>query len=282
MNSICQAMKADLHVHSKCSRRPSRRILQNLGVLDRCIRPEAIYKKAFEKGMTFVTITDHNCVEGCLEIAHMPNVFISEEITTFFPDDGCKVHVLAMNITEAHHEEIQKLRSNIFELTAYLNTAKIMNIVAHPLFSINKRLTRKHFEQLLLLFNNFEVNGARDVYQNSILMEILSDLNAEEIERMANDHGITPEGTAPWKKNLTGGSDDHFGNHIAGIYTMVEGKGGIEDFLSRVNSGQGLVKGTVYRPKTIIHKLYSRIKADIFKRKVMPCGDRYAFLNRTA
>ena len=50
------------------------------------------------RGMTHVTISDHNTIEGVLEIAHLDNVFISEELTTYFPEDGCKLHVLAWNI----------------------------------------------------------------------------------------------------------------------------------------------------------------------------------------
>ncbi len=58
--------------------------------------------------MSLVTISDHNTIDGALEIAHLPDTYISEEITSYFPEDGCKVHVLAQNITEAQHHEIQK------------------------------------------------------------------------------------------------------------------------------------------------------------------------------
>ena len=72
--------------------------------------------------MDFVTISDHNCIDGALEIAHLPGAFVSNEITTYFPDDGCKVHVLCWNITEAQFDEIQRLRENIVELRDYLHT----------------------------------------------------------------------------------------------------------------------------------------------------------------
>lgn len=45
-----------------------------------------------------MTITHHNTIEGILEIAHMPDTFISEEVTTYFPENGCKIHVLIYNI----------------------------------------------------------------------------------------------------------------------------------------------------------------------------------------
>ena len=77
-------------------------------------------------------ITDHNSIRGALEIAHLSDTFVSEEITTYFPDNGCKIHVLALGITEAQHEAIQKERPIIYNLAAYLRREKIFSIVAHP------------------------------------------------------------------------------------------------------------------------------------------------------
>jgi predicted metal-dependent phosphoesterase TrpH len=105
-------MKVDLHVHSKFSRRPSQWILQKINCPESFTEPSKIYRKAKEKGMSLVTITDHNCLEGSLAIAHLPDTFVSEEITSYFPEDGCKIHVLAYHITEAQHREIQQVREN--------------------------------------------------------------------------------------------------------------------------------------------------------------------------
>ena len=70
--------------------------------------------------MDFVTLTDHNPIDGCLEIADRPGVFLSEQVSTRFPEDRCKVHVLVWGISEAQHREMQALRENIFELQKYL------------------------------------------------------------------------------------------------------------------------------------------------------------------
>ena len=56
--------------------------------------------------MDFVTITDHDTIEGNLEISDLKHTFISEEITTYFPHDPCKLHLLVWGITEAQHAEI--------------------------------------------------------------------------------------------------------------------------------------------------------------------------------
>jgi hypothetical protein len=76
--------------------------------------------------MTHVTITDHNSIGGALEIAHLPGTFISEEVTTYFPEDGCKLHVLALDITETQHSRDSKAStaSDIYDLTTYFHGRK--------------------------------------------------------------------------------------------------------------------------------------------------------------
>ena len=59
--------------------------------------------------MQFVTISDHNRIEGALAIAHLPGTFISSEITTYFPEDGCKIHCLVTGISEQQFHTIQEL-----------------------------------------------------------------------------------------------------------------------------------------------------------------------------
>lgn len=112
--------KADLHVHSKYSGRPSDWFLRRIGAPESFVEPTLVYETAKTRGMDFVTISDHNCINGALEIAHLPDTFISAEVTTYFPDDGCKVHCLVCGIDEAQFAMIQELRESIFELQRYL------------------------------------------------------------------------------------------------------------------------------------------------------------------
>jgi predicted metal-dependent phosphoesterase TrpH len=63
------ASRVDLHVHSKFSDRPTEWILRRIGSPECYTEPEAIYKTAKRRGMQFVTISDHNCIQGALEIA---------------------------------------------------------------------------------------------------------------------------------------------------------------------------------------------------------------------
>lgn len=101
-------MKIDLHVHSKYSKRPSEWILKKLGCPESFTDPLHLYRIAKKRGMSAVTITDHNAIDGCLEIAHLPDTFISEEVTTYFPEDGCKLHVLAYDVDEQNTRRFKR------------------------------------------------------------------------------------------------------------------------------------------------------------------------------
>ncbi|WP_028571062.1 glycosyltransferase [Desulfonatronum lacustre] len=249
--------KADLHVHSKYSKRPSQWVLQKIGCSESYTEPLHIYRMLRDKGMDLITITDHNTIEGSLDIAHLPGTFVSEEITAYFPEDRCKVHVLAYDITEVQHREIQKYRDNVFELAAYLQRTGIVHVLAHPLFSVNDKLTKAHFEQLLLLFKHFEINGARDEHLNINLKRILGGLSPEDIQRLENVHDRAALPPEPWIKHLTGGSDDHSSLNMARTHTVMSGHRDPVGFLNGVRDGEAIPVGVSSSPQTLAHNLYS-------------------------
>ena len=47
--------------------------------------PRAVYEAARRRGMDLVTLTDHDTIEGGLEIADLPGTFLSEEVTCALP-----------------------------------------------------------------------------------------------------------------------------------------------------------------------------------------------------
>jgi glycosyltransferase involved in cell wall biosynthesis len=249
--------KADLHVHSKYSTRPSEWVLQKIGCAESYTDPKRLYNLAKERGMDFVTITDHNALAGSIEIAHLKDTFISEEITAYFPEDRCKIHVLAYDITEKQHDEISRLRENIYDLIAFLRAEKVIHAAAHPMFSINDRLTHENFERLLVLFNNFEINGTRDDYQNRILKDTLVNLTVDKISALSERYQIMTEGHEPWKKNIIGGSDDHSSLNIARTYTIVENAPTYREFLAGIREKRSHADGKASTPKTMSHNLYS-------------------------
>jgi len=249
-------MRVDLHVHSRFSQHPSQWFLKKIRCPESFTDPLHIYQTARQIGMSQVTITDHNTIDGALEIAHLPETFLSEEITAYFPEDRCKVHVLAYAISEAQHQECQKLRFNLYELVAYLNQSGICHAIAHPLYAVNDKLTLAHFERLLLLFRNFELNGARSPQLNAIITRVLAGLSAPELARLEERHQLTAAVPEPWRKNVVGGSDDHSGLNIARTFTAVEGADSVAAFFAGIENRRGQVHGVPATPETMAHNLY--------------------------
>lgn len=250
-------MKIDLHVHSKHSKRPSVWLLQKLNCPESYLEPKAIYEYLRYKGMSHVTITDHNSINGCLEIAELENTFLSEEITTYFPEDRCKIHILAWNINEEIHQEIQHVRENIYDLAGYLNEKAVPHAVAHPLAAVNDKFQPHHFEKLLLLFSIFELNGDEERYVNDILIKMLDSLNEQKINEFSNTHNMKPLMDNAWKKYAIAGSDDHAGIDLVKSYTTITGAETIDEFFRKVTSGHAI--NTVQRgtPKKIARNIHS-------------------------
>lgn len=246
-------IKMDLHVHSSYSRRPSQRLLQKINGPKHLTRPMQLYRIAMNKGMSHVTFTDHNAIEGARSIAHLPGTFISEEITTRFPEDGCKVHVLAYRITESQHEDIQRCRQSIYELADYLNRENIFHAVAHPLYAVNDRLTMDHVEKMMLLFKNFEINGSRNVRQNEFLEFALFRVTEKAMDILSEKHRITPVLNEIWKKNLVGGSDDHIGFNVAGTFTQVLGTSDLDEAFRHIQSQRSEVIGKMSKHPGVDH-----------------------------
>jgi glycosyltransferase involved in cell wall biosynthesis len=273
--------KADLHVHSKASNRPPEWILRQFGAPESFTEPREVYRLCRERGMDFVTLSDHDTIAGALEIAHLPGTFLSEEITVEFPEDGCEIHCLAIGITETQHRDIQSLRRNVYELRDYLVGADIVHSVAHPLYRVNDMLTLDQFEKLLVLFNRFEArNGIHDRRLNDLAGLILSSLAPATIAALAERHRLTPTGPTPWIKVLTGGSDDHGGHYVATTWTetteagtpgtVTAGDGSVEGFLAALRAGRHQPGGQTGSTLRLTHSLYSI--AHEYYRRQFPLG----------
>ncbi|PYK43264.1 MAG: hypothetical protein DME46_08065, partial [Verrucomicrobia bacterium] len=75
--------RCDLHIHSKFSARSEEWLFRRFDFPDSCTEPTDLYTQLRERGMDFVTITDHDCIDGCLVIADRPQTFISEQVTAY-------------------------------------------------------------------------------------------------------------------------------------------------------------------------------------------------------
>src|SRR2546430_1752131 len=193
--------KCDLHIHSRYSARSEEWLFRRFDFPDSYSAPKELHRQLLERGMDYVTITDHDTIDGCVQIIDLPHSFISEQVTTYFPHDPCKLHILVWGISQEQHGEIEGVRDNILELQHYLQTAQIAHAVAHPLYSVNGQLDASHLERLILLFKHFEgINGLRDALLSDLAQTLFKQLTPDKIDVFANRHNLAPAHAEPRRK----------------------------------------------------------------------------------
>src|SRR6478609_8480103 len=115
--------KIDFHLHSYASNVTDYYAANAFALPESHSDPLKLYPLLKQRGMTLVTLTDHNSIDGALEMlnAGWTDVFISAEMTTTFPEDGCNIHITIANVTPEQFQEANRLRRNIYEMVAYLD-----------------------------------------------------------------------------------------------------------------------------------------------------------------
>jgi hypothetical protein len=255
---VTDRFRADLHVHSRYSDASGNAGIRALRSAESFTDPVELYHAQRARGMDFVTVTDHNSLAGSLAIAHLPGTFLSTEFDSWFPEDGVRVHVVALGIDEATFATADSARENVHDLVACLREAGVTHYLAHPLFDMSGKLTPESVERMLLLFNVLEGrNGARTSRCNGLLRAIVADLTQEQVEAMAERQGIEPYGETPWRKGLTGGSDDHSGLFAASAYTVAGGDGTPAGFLRAVADGDSDHGGADGDARLLAHSIYA-------------------------
>ncbi|HEX4707710.1 MAG TPA: glycosyltransferase [Candidatus Udaeobacter sp.] len=266
--------KCDLHIHSRYSARSEEWLFRRFDFPDSYSDPKALHRQLLKRGMDYVTITDHDTIDGCLSIAHLPHTFISEQVTTFFPHEACKLHILVWGISEQQHREIEGVRDNVFDLQRYLLTAQITHAVAHPLYSVNGKLEARHLEQLILLFKHFEgINGLRDALLSDLTQSLLTQLTPEKIDAFANRHNFAPTHAEAWEKIFVAGSDDHGGKFGASAFTETPRAATVQEFLKHVRTGDCEPRGHGGTPLILSHGFYNTVACfiqDRFHEKLGP------------
>lgn len=127
--------RADMHVHSTASQLSRLGVQRSLALPECATEPAEVYELAKRRGMDFVTITDHDTIDGALALDHLPDTFISEELTASFKGEPQAVHVLCYGITSADHEWLQAHSDDVETCAAYLSEREIACALAHPFFA---------------------------------------------------------------------------------------------------------------------------------------------------
>jgi glycosyltransferase involved in cell wall biosynthesis len=250
-------VKCDFHVHSRYSVKPTNWVTKKFGAPESYTEPKQIYETAMRRGMTHVTITDHNNIKGALKLMDLgyDNTFVSCEVTAKFPEDGCKVHVLVYDITKEQYKDIMDVRKNVYELVMYLRANGVWHAIAHPLYSVNNKLTQVHLEKLLLLFNLLELNGFKSTDTNNTIRFIVENLTDDILLSLADKHNITEPLVKAKDKRFIRGSDDHSGMFVAKNYTLNMSGSHINVVFD--NPQHNEIKGTNGTPQDLAYALYS-------------------------
>jgi glycosyltransferase involved in cell wall biosynthesis/predicted metal-dependent phosphoesterase TrpH len=233
--------RSDLHVHSRFSTDSGNYALRRARLGESYTHPERVYRLCRERGMRYVTISDHNTVQGALRIAHLPDTFLSVEVTTRFPDEDVPLHVLVWNLTEEDHRDLQPYRPSVVELVAFLRERELKHALAHPLYRMGPQLTRSHVERMMLLFSVWEGrNGARPKESNLLACRLAAAASPEYVAKLAEKHGIEP--VHDGRIAVTAGSDDHGALDVATTWTEAPGES-VAEFLESVARGDSRIDG---------------------------------------
>lgn len=219
-----QVTRADLHCHSTASQLSKLGVQRAVGLPECATPPAAVHELAKRRGMDFVTITDHDTIDGCLELERLglPDVFVSEELTTWFRGEPQAVHVLCWGITPDDHAWLQAHARDVEQVADYLHGNAIACALAHPFYAVEAPLAPRHRRRLAQLFPVWEVrNGSR----------------APELNAPAAIYIETHGGTG------VGGSDDHAGVDIGRTYTQAPAAATPDEFLAHVRGGRVAAHG---------------------------------------
>ncbi len=223
-------LRADLHVHSYFSGTAGH--LRILRCRDSYSSPLAVYRTAKKRGMDLVTITDHDSIDGCLELLNrhpVEDFLIGEEVTTYVPEFGHRIHIGVYGITESQHRDIQKLRGDVRELVGYLRAQKVLFALNHFFHDFHKT---EHLQQYMArmaeLFDVFEEqNGSMQRVHNLFVSQLL-----QHLERQGK------------RLSRIGGSDSHTLRRIGRTYTVAQAARTKEEFLAAIRDGRTYVTGS--------------------------------------
>jgi len=183
--------------------------------------PLAVYETLKRRGMDLVTITDHDSIGAAESLRRFPDFFLSEEVTCTTPS-GTEIHVGVYGIEERHHIELQRRRTDVPALAAYLREQHLFFSINHVFSSLTGRRTARDFELFENEFPAMEtLNGQIPGWNNRSAAQLARD----------------------WTKAPVGGSDAHTLESLGFTYTEVAGTTNIQDYLRGLRMSQGRVAG---------------------------------------
>jgi predicted metal-dependent phosphoesterase TrpH len=183
--------------------------------------PAAVYETLTGRGMTLVTLTDHDSIDGADSLRRYSNFFVSEEATCRMPS-GTTVHIGIYGITERNHSEIQRRRNDLVSLLVYLTEKRILFSVNHVFSALTGRRAADDFEWWQSYFPAYEtLNASMPATVN------------KKARDLAHAQG----------KIEVAGSDSHTMTLLGHAWTEVPGARNADEFLAGLRAGRGIVRG---------------------------------------
>jgi glycosyltransferase involved in cell wall biosynthesis len=267
--------RIDLHCHSCASNEADEAMLNAIKCPESYSTPEQVYDQAKLRGMDLVTITDHDSLNGVATLLSRGDVLAGEELTCYFPEDRCKMHVLIWGITPEQHDELQAVANDIYQVASIIERRGIAHAVAHPVYRQNDLLERWHLERLMLLFKGFEtLNGAHSALHRDSLEPLLNQLTREKIDELSSAHRLLPLWPEPWIKARTGGSDDHGLFNIGRTWTEFPADAGtVVEILDCIRTARCRPGGEAGSSLKLAHNFFS-VGIKYFGRQFLPQGSK--------
>jgi len=198
-------------------------------------QPEDVYHRCKERGMSIVTVTDHDSIEAAEVLRKYPDFFLSEEVTVRMPS-GTEMHLGVYGIAEKDHVEIQRRRRDFIALLMYLTERKLFFSVNHVFSGLTGRRELEDFNWFASYVPAFEVRNGQMWRESN-----------RSAERLAKRLG----------KIEVGGSDSHTLTGVGLTFTEVRGSRTVEEFFTGLRNGHGAVHGE--------HGTYLKLTLDVWR-----------------
>jgi predicted metal-dependent phosphoesterase TrpH len=239
-------LRADLHVHT-CHSKVSG-TLPFLGSRDCYSTAADVYRVAKARGMDLVAFTDHDSIDGALELLDArpdaTDVIVGEEVSCRLPDGDIAVHLGVYGMTEALHRDVQPLRGNVFDVAARLRQANVFFSLNHLLHFYRGQIRFDQYLRLLDAVPALEVRNGTMLAAHNALVESIA-------ERAA--------AAAPMSRlAMVAGSDAHTLRRIGLTWTAAPGRTR-EDFLFSLREGLGRPGGVHGTAATVAGDAYGVI-----------------------
>jgi predicted metal-dependent phosphoesterase TrpH len=184
-------------------------------------RPDEVYARCKERGMSIVTLTDHDSIDAAEELRRYRDFFVSEEVTCRMPS-GSEVHIGVYDLSERDHVEIQRRRADFVALVMYLSEQKLFFGVNHVFSGLTGRRNEDDFHWFASYVPAFEIRNGQ-MWQKA-------NRHAQALAKRLGKIAI-------------GGSDSHAMRGVALTYTEVPGAKTVAEFFAGLRARRGKVRG---------------------------------------